>query len=76
MDSGLEISPLTRLLALNTEIGHLSASLMRQPVASGNIAELQDSIDLRCRASLATCWLAGGHELEEDVEEDGDGCAG
>ena len=76
MDNGLEVSPLTRLLALNTEISELRTTLMRQPVASGRIAELQDDIDLRCRIGLATCWLAGDYDLEEDAEEDGDDCAG
>lgn len=75
MDSGLEISPLTRLLALNSEIAELRACLMRQPIASGRIAEFQDLIDLRRRASLATCWLAGDYELEEEDAEDEDNCA-
>ena len=74
MDYGLQLSPLTRLLALNTEIGELRTALMRQPVASGRIAELQDDIDLRRRASLATCWLAGDYELEEE-DDNGDGCS-
>lgn len=72
MDNGLEISPLTRLLALNSEIAELRASLMRQPVASGRIAELQDLIDFRRRTSLVTCWLAGDYELEEEDAEDED----
>ena len=70
MDNGLEISPLTRLLTLNSEISELRIALMRQPVASARIAELQDDIDLLCRASVATCWLAGGYELEEEDQED------
>ncbi len=70
MDNGLQLSPLTRLLALNTEISELRTALMHQPVASGRIAELQDSVDFRCRASLATCWLAGDYELEEEEEDD------
>ena len=74
MDNGLQLSPLTRLLALNTEISEMRVVLMCQPIVSGRIAELQDSIDFRCRASLATCWLAGGYELEEEDLEDGDGC--
>ena len=75
MDNGLEISPLTRLLALNTEISELRAELMRQTVPSGFIAELQDDIDFRRRIGLATCWLAGGYELEEEDLEDEDGCS-
>ena len=77
MDNGLEVSPLTRLLALNTEISELRTALMRQPVGSGQIAELQDDIDLRRRLGLATCWLAGDYELEEEDEdmEDEGNCA-
>lgn len=75
MNGSLEISPLTRLLALNTEISELRAELMRQPVASIRIAQLQDLIDFRRRAGLATCWLAGDYELEEEDEEDEGGCA-
>ena len=74
MDNDLEISPLTRLLALNTEIAELQVYLMRQPVTSLRIAEFQDYIDLRCRTSLATCWLVGDYELDED-DGDEDGCA-
>ena len=73
MNGSLEISPLTRLLALNTEIGELRVELMRQPLSSCRIAQLQDSIDFRRRASLATCWLAGDYELEEEDAEDEDG---
>lgn len=74
MDNGLEVSPLTRLLALNTEISELRTALMRQPVVSGRIAELQDDIDLLRRVGLATCWLTGDYELEEDTEDE-DGCS-
>ena len=78
MDNGLEISPLTRLLALNTEISELRTELMCQPVPSARIAELQDGIDFRCRRGLATCWLTGDYELEEETEDldDDDNCAG
>ena len=71
MDNGLEVSPLTRLLALNTEISELRTALMRQPVGSGCIAELQDDIDLRRRVGLATCWLVGDYDLEDEEDEDG-----
>ena len=71
MDSSLPLSPLTRLLALNTEIHELRNALMRQPVLSGRIADLQDDIDLRRRVGLATCWLVGDYELvEEDLEDE------
>ncbi len=76
MDSSLQLPSLTRLLTLNTEIHELRTTLMRQPL-SGRIAELQDDIDLRQRASLATCWLTEGYDLEEDNDtEDADGSPG
>ena len=71
MDGSLHFPHLARLLALNTEIHELQTELMRQTVASVRIAELQESIDRRHRASLTTCWLSGGYELDEaDDEED------
>lgn len=73
MDIDFEISPLTRLLALNTEIAELEVYLMRQPVASTRIAEFQDHIDFRRRTSLATCWLVGDYDLEEEGEDE-DNC--
>lgn len=72
MESDFEISPLTRLLALNTEIAELEVYLMRQPLASRRIAEFQDHIDFRRRTSLATCWLVGDYDLEEEDVEDED----
>ena len=69
MDSSLELLPLTRLLTLNTEINDLRSSLMGQSL-TGRIADLQDSIDVRRRASLATCWLTGEFELDDDWEDD------
>jgi hypothetical protein len=72
MDGSLQLPPLARLLVLNTEIHELRSALLRQPLASGLIAELQEGIDQRHRASLTTCWLSGGYELEpdDDAEED------
>ena len=70
MDGDFEISPLTRLLTLNTEIAELEIFLMRQPVASRRIAEFQDHIDFRRRTSLATCWLVGDYDLEEEEEDE------
>ena len=72
MDSDFEISPLTRLLALNSEIAELQVCLMRQPITSRHISEFQDHIDFRRRTSLATCWLVGDYDLEEeeDVEDE------
>ena len=69
MDSSLELLPLTRLLTLNTEINDLRSSLMGQSL-TGRIAELQDNIDVRRRASLATCWLTGEFELDDDDWDD------
>ena len=71
MDSSLQVYPLTRLLTLNTEIQELRSMLMGQPVR-GRIAQLQDDIDVRRRASLATCWLTGEFELEDEDWEDED----
>ncbi len=65
MDTSLQIFPLTRLLTLNTEIQELRSTLRAQPV-SGRIAQIQDDIDVRRRSSLATCWLTGEFELEDD----------
>ena len=69
MHSNLQLSPLTRLLTLNTEISEIQSELMHQPFASVRIGELQDDIDRRCRTSLTTCWLTGGYELESDDDE-------
>ena len=71
MDSSLELLPLTRLLTLNTEINELRSSLLGQSL-TGRIADLQDNIDVRRRASLATCWLTGEFELDDEDWEDED----
>jgi hypothetical protein len=71
MDSSLQLHPLTRLLTLNTEIQELRNTLKGQSV-SGHVAQLQDDIDVRRRASLATCWLSGDFELEDEDLEDED----
>ena len=73
MDGSLRLPPLARLLVLNTESVELRAELMRLPVASVRISELQERMDLNCRSSLTACWLTGGLEFEaydEDLEED------
>ena len=73
MEGSLRFPPLARLLALNTEISEMRTELMRQPFASGRIAELQEGIDRHYRSSLATCWLTGGYDLEPDDDDpDGD----
>ena len=76
MDGNLKMPPLARLLNLNTEIHEMRNELLRQPVAphsSGpaRIAELQEGIDRCHRASLATCWLNEGYELDQ-VDDDED----
>lgn len=71
----LHVPPLIRLLALNTEMSEIRHDLMRLPVASGRIAELQDDMDRRSRLSLTTFWLSGGYIMESDddwEEEDWD----
>ena len=69
MDGNLQMPPLARLLALNTEIHELRRELLEQPVASARIAELQEGIDRCHRASLTTCWLNEGYELDDAGEE-------
>ena len=69
MDGDLQMPPLVRLLSLNTEINEMRKELLRQPLASMRIAELQEGIDRCHRASLATCWLNEGYELDDAGEE-------
>lgn len=71
MDGSLQLPALARLLALNTEIHEMRKELMRQSPSSARIAQLQEGIDLRRRASLAMCWLSEGYELEE-ADDEGD----
>ena len=71
MDSSLHPPHLTRLLTLNTEAHELRSELMRQPLASHRIAELQENLDRCHRASLATCWMSQGYELDQ-VDDDED----
>ena len=75
MDSSLQLPALARLLALNTEIHEMRKELMRQSLSSARIAQLQEGIDLRRRASLTICWLSEGYELEAD-EDDLEGLTG
>ena len=72
MDGSLQLPPLARLLVLNTEIYEMRSALLRQPLASGLIAELQEEIDRHHRASLTTCWLSEGYEIEEETGDDYD----
>ena len=69
MDGDLHMPSLARLLSLNTEINEMRKELLRQPLASMRIAELQEGIDRCHRASLATCWLNEGYELDDAGEE-------
>ena len=71
MDNRGQIPPLIRLLSLNTELYEMRSELLRQPVSSGRIAELQDGIDRCHRASLTTCWLTEGYELDDDSGDSG-----
>lgn len=72
MDGSVQLPPLVRMLVLNTEIHEMRSELMRQPLACGRIAELQEEIDRCHRASLTTCWLSEGFDLEEETDEDND----
>ena len=73
MDGSLKLPPLARILALNTDTSEMRTELMRLPVASIRISELQEKIDRNCRSSLTACWLTGGVEFEAyDEDLDGD----
>lgn len=80
MNSSLQYSALTRLLALNNQVHDLENQLRRETVPQGwrggrtilaeggasRIAEMQEEIDRGVRASLTTCWLgmSGGSQGE------------
>lgn len=80
MNSSLQYSALTRLLALNNQVHDLENQLRRETVPQGRrtgstilsvgkpsrIAEMQEEIDVWVRASLTTCWLgmSGGSQEE------------
>ena len=73
MDGSLRLPPLVRLLALNTEITEMRTELMRLPMGSGRIAELQEGIDRKYRSSLTSFWLTGAVEFESyDDDPEGD----
>ena len=83
MEGNLQLTPLTRLLALNTEMQELRWELMRLPAGAAGIAELQEGIDRCRRASLAAYWLSRGNDIEDadggdggDDGDDGGGLAG
>lgn len=80
MNSSLQYSALTRLLALNNQVHDLENQLLREALPQGRrvgstiltvggpsrIAEMQEEIDRGVRASLITCWLgmSGGFQDE------------
>jgi len=79
MNSGLPFPALTRLLSLNNRVHDLENQLRRVtlPVgvvvgqdeagtlAANSIAQIQEEIDQGVRASLITCWLGMGADLED-----------
>ena len=72
MDGNAPLTPLTRLLSLNTDIQEMRQQLLRQPAGAPAIAELQEGIDRCRRASLASCWLSRGHAIDDDDGDDWD----
>ena len=79
MNGSLQYSTLPRLLDLNNQVHDLKHRMMEEPVVvasspgqASRIAEMQEEIERRTRASLALCWLAepldemSGDEPEED----------
>ncbi len=75
MNGILQYSTLTRLLVLNNQVHDLKHRMMEEPVltATGSdqtsrIAEMQEEVERRTRASLALCWLADSDN--EPSEED------
>ena len=76
MDVNSPLTPLTRLLSLNTDIQQMRSQLMCQPAGAPAIAELQEGIDRCRRASLASAWLARGHSIDDADGDDPDGAAG
>ena len=78
MNGSLQYSTLTRLMSLNNQVQDLKNRMMAEPVHLaahvGNqnevrIAEMQEEIERRTRASLALCWLADSDDEPEDEED-------
>ena len=76
MNGILQYSTLSRLMDLNNQVHDLKHRMMEEPVlaAAGsdqpsNIAEMQEEIERRTRASLALCWLA---DPNDEPEKDSD----
>jgi len=80
MNGILQYSTLSRLMDLNNQVHDLKHRMMEEPVlaAAGSdqpssIAEMQEEIERRTRASLALCWLADPNdESNDELEEDSD----
>ena len=80
MNGILQYSTLSRLLDLNNQVHDLEHRMMEEPVQLATtygqvvrIAEMQEEIERRTRASLALCWLANPLDemSDEEPEEDG-----
>ena len=76
MNGILQYSTLSRLMDLNNQVHDLKHRIMEEPVlwSAGSdrpsrIAEIQEEIERRTRASLALCWLA---DPNDEPEEDSD----
>jgi hypothetical protein len=76
MNGILQYSTLSRLLDLNNQVHDLKYRMMEEPVLAttgsgqaSRIAEMQEEIERRTRASLSLCWLAD--PSDEQLEEEG-----
>ena len=80
MNGILQYSTLSRLMDLNNQVHDLKHRMMEEPVLAAaapdqpsSIAEMQEEIERRTRASLALCWLADPNdESNDELEEDSD----
>ena len=80
MNGILQYSTLSRLLDLNNQVNDIRHRMKEEPVliAAGSglpsrIAEMQEEIERRARASLALCWLADPSDEMSDDEPEEDG---
>ncbi len=78
MNSSSQYSALTRLLVLNNEVHDMENRMRGVALHQGGaragstvmtsdnrrIADMQEEIDRGVRASLATCWLGLGEDLD------------
>ena len=68
MSTSLQYSALSRILDLNTRVGNLQTQMLAEPVSAGGsvrIAEMQETIELWKRTSLAVCWLSDSEDEAE-----------